>query len=206
MVLVLGLAVLVLLFAEHRDAAGLRAVSKLGASTSFLALAWGGGAMDSSYGQAVFVALLLSWIGDACLLSKADGVFKAGIFAFLLGHVGFCAAFVVIGIAPGWLGGGALLVSGIALAIDRWLYPQVTVDFKKAVRAYMFVISVMVSLALGAFGAGHSWLIPVGAAAFFLSDMTVAMDRFVKPRFINRVVGLPLYYGAQVLLALSVAG
>ncbi len=40
---------------------------------------------------------------------------------------------------------------------------------------------------------------------FYLSDLFVARERFVTSAFVNRLVGLPLYYGGQVLLALSVA-
>ena len=57
-----------------------------------------------------------------------------------------------------------------------------------------------VSLGLGA----HP-LVLAGAIAFYLSDLTVARDRFVTRGFENRIVGLPLYYTGQVLLALSVA-
>jgi hypothetical protein len=44
-----------------------------------------------------------------------------------------------------------------------------------------------------------------GAVAFYLSDLFVARDRFVVEGFTNRLVGLPLYYGGQYLLAFSVA-
>ena len=47
--------------------------------------------------------------------------------------------------------------------------------------------------------------IPLGAVAFFLSDLAVARDRFVAKGWVNRVWGLPLYYFGQVLLATSVA-
>ena len=43
-----------------------------------------------------------------------------------------------------------------------------------------------------------------GAIAFYLSDLFVARDRFLKNDFINRLVGLPLYYLGQFLLAFSV--
>jgi YhhN family len=40
---------------------------------------------------------------------------------------------------------------------------------------------------------------------FYLSDVTVALDRFVTGRrFVNRAIGLPLYYGGQFLLAYSI--
>jgi len=47
--------------------------------------------------------------------------------------------------------------------------------------------------------------IRAGAVLFWLSDLAVARDRFVRPGFVNPLVGLPLYYAAQLLLA-SAAG
>jgi uncharacterized membrane protein YhhN len=44
----------------------------------------------------------------------------------------------------------------------------------------------------------------IGALAFFLSDLSVARNRFVAPGFVNRLWGLPLYYAAQLLLASSI--
>jgi uncharacterized membrane protein YhhN len=72
--------------------------------------------------------------------------------------------------------------------------------------AYIVVISVMVVFAFGAFGDGSTWLIPAGAVLFFASDLFVARNQFVAPDRVNRMWGLPLYYLAQVLFALSVAG
>jgi hypothetical protein len=42
-----------------------------------------------------------------------------------------------------------------------------------------------------------------GAVAFYFSDVFVARDRFVKNEFINRLVGLPMYYAGQFLIAFS---
>jgi hypothetical protein len=44
----------------------------------------------------------------------------------------------------------------------------------------------------------------VGALSFYLSDIFVARYRFVKKEFMNRLIGLPLYYTGQFLLAFSV--
>jgi hypothetical protein len=44
----------------------------------------------------------------------------------------------------------------------------------------------------------------LGALLFAASDLAVARDQFVRPGLANRMVGLPLYYAAQVLLALAV--
>ena len=54
---------------------------------------------------------------------------------------------------------------------------------------------------------GSSWapiLIAVGAIAFTISDLFVARERFVQTGFANGAIGLPLYFGSQLLLAYSV--
>ena len=56
-------------------------------------------------------------------------------------------------------------------------------------------------------GAGASAADPrifAGALLFYLSDLSVARDRFVAPGFANGLVGLPLYYAAQLVLASTV--
>jgi uncharacterized membrane protein YhhN len=76
---------------------------------------------------------------------------------------------------------------------------------KIPVIAYIVVISVMVILAFGTINGARNWLIPIGATLFFVSDLFVARNRFVSPGIVNPSLGLPLYYTAQVLLALSVS-
>jgi uncharacterized membrane protein YhhN len=76
---------------------------------------------------------------------------------------------------------------------------------KVPVVAYVLVICAMVGTAWGAWQAGATWLIPVGAFAFLLSDLSVALDRFVGEKFVNRLWGMPLYFGSVVLIALTPA-
>jgi uncharacterized membrane protein YhhN len=73
------------------------------------------------------------------------------------------------------------------------------------VLAYMAVITAMVALAFGAVVRGGTPWIAIGAVGFYASDLSVARDQFVKPGFVNRVWGLPLYYVAQVVLACTAA-
>jgi uncharacterized membrane protein YhhN len=46
----------------------------------------------------------------------------------------------------------------------------------------------------------------IGAVLFAASDLTVARERFVHRSAWNRVVGLPMYYAGQLLIAWSIAG
>jgi uncharacterized membrane protein YhhN len=194
-----------LLVAEARGDRRLAAVCKPLASTGFVGTAVAAGALATPYGRAVLVALVLSWIGDVLLLSKRSGAFLGGLGSFLLGHVAFGVAFVLRGTEPLWALAALAVLLVPAIVVDRWLRPHVPADMKIPVRAYIVVITGMLALAVGTFGAGATPLILGGALAFYLSDLSVARDRFVEEAFVNRLWGLPLYYGAQLLLAATVA-
>jgi uncharacterized membrane protein YhhN len=92
-----------------------------------------------------------------------------------------------------------------ARLVDRWLQPHVPAKLRVPVRAYFVAISAMVACAFGTFGLAGGRVLLLGALMFFFSDLAVARDRFVAHGFVNRLWGLPLYYGGQLLLALSVA-
>jgi len=83
----------------------------------------------------------------------------------------------------------------------RGLASSLPADMAWPVRIYMIVIGLMSALACGVTAAGGPWAVAVGALAFTASDVSVARDRFVRHEFLNRAWGLPLYYGAQLLLA-----
>jgi uncharacterized membrane protein YhhN len=172
------------------------------ASTGFLATAVAAGALENVYGQTVFVALLLSWLGDVLLIPRGGGAwFRAGLGSFLLGHVAFSVAFGVRGLDPLVCALATLLLAAPAALALRWLRPHVPAAMRGPVWAYVAVISIMVVLAASTVGAQGRPLIAVGAAAFYVSDLAVARQRFVVRDFRNKLWGLPLYYGGQLLLA-----
>jgi uncharacterized membrane protein YhhN len=192
-------ALVVLLVGEKRNVT-LRNIAKPVASAGFVGVALSAGALDSTYGSWVFLGLMLGAAGDVLLLGVSRGAFVAGLAAFLLGHVAYVAAFVTVGLH----GPVALIVGSAAMVIGAfvfvWVYPHLERAMIAPVAAYIVVISTMVATAAAS-------VVPVvilASAAFYLSDLSVARDRFVAPGFINRVWGLPLYYGAQLLLAWSV--
>jgi hypothetical protein len=47
-------------------------------------------------------------------------------------------------------------------------------------------------------------LIIAGALCFYVSDIFIARHRFIKEEYLNRLLGLPLYYTGQFILAFSV--
>jgi uncharacterized membrane protein YhhN len=177
---------------------------KMVASTGFVAVALSVGALSTNYGRTVLIALVLSWMGDLLLTFESRRAFLGGLVVFLLGHVAYSVAFGRLGVDPVATALASALVVTIAIVVWRWLSPHVG-DMKLPVIGYVVVISVMVVLAFGTFGSGNTWLIPMGATLFFVSDLFVARNQFVTAVPVNRLWGLPLYYTAQVLLALSIA-
>ncbi len=181
------------------------AVAKLVASTAFIALALQAGALDSLYGKFILAGLALSWCGDMLLIGASEVHFLGGLVAFLLAHVAYVVAFVAHGYRRSWLIAAAIPVTIVAIAVWTWLAPYTTEHLSIPVRAYIAVISLMVVFAAGTRGAGGTWLIVAGATLFFLSDLSVGALRIVQTDVATYVIGLPLYYGGQVCLALSVS-
>lgn len=181
------------------------AVAKLVASSAFLAAAVSAGAFRSNYGRSIFTGLVFSWFGDMFLLGASQELFLAGLASFLLGHVAYIVAFAIRGINGKWSLAAVVPIAAVSLAVTLWLAPYVAPDMLIPVRAYTIVISLMVIAAIGTRGAAGPLLIPIGAALFFLSDLSVATMQFTEPTFPTYIWGLPFYYTGQFLLALSVA-
>jgi len=199
-----GACLTLLLLAEWRDWRAGVWVAKPLASLGFLGAAWAAGALDTAYGRWVMVALVLSFAGDVLLIPAARVSFLAGLMSFLLGHLALAGAFFVRGVAWVWVAASAVAVLPAASLALRWLRPHVEAAMRMPVLAYVAVISTMVLLAAGTAGVGPRPAILVGALAFYLSDLAVARQRFVARTFWNKSWGLPLYYGAQLVLASTV--
>lgn len=201
-----AIALIGLLAAEARGARPGIYVAKPLASAGFVGAAVAAGALGSGYGRAVLAALVLSWLGDVLLMSSRSAVFLAGLGAFLLAHGGYGAAFVLRGQDPMAAAGALAVLSAPALAVAWWLRPRLPAEMRLPVFLYIGVITVMVALAVGTVAAGAPWVLLAGAVAFYLSDLSVANDRFVREDFGNRLWGLPLYYAAQLCFAWTVRG
>jgi len=197
-------AVAALLYAEVR-APRQRRLPKMAASSAFLAVAFAVGGLDTTFGVIMIVGLLLSWFGDLFLSYNGRTPFVAGLAAFLAGHIAYVAAFAERGLGE-QLFVPLLGMVVVAIPIARWLLPTVPAELKIPVIAYMAVITTMVATAVSTNAADADWRILVGAIAFYLSDLGVARDRFAWPGLINRMVGLPLYFGGQLLLAWAAGG
>lgn len=205
-ILLCALAVAGLLAAERRHSQRGKWIAKPLASMAFVATALASGALASTYGLLVLAGLLLCLLGDVLLIPAGRArAFRAGVFAFLAGHVAFGAAFLTQPLSPSWAAGAAACLGVAFWLVWRWLRSSLQPDMRGPVLAYLVVIGAMSTLAIAWAGAGGPWTVAVGALAFAASDVSVARDRFVHEEFFNRAWGLPLYYCAQLLIALSPA-
>jgi uncharacterized membrane protein YhhN len=199
-------AVAGLLVAERRGSRAGLWLTKPVASLAFLWVALAAGALESTYGRWVLLGLALCLAGDVLLIPhERRAAFRAGLFAFLAGHVAFSVAFLTRPIDPFGLAVAAVVLGLALAAVLRWLSPSVPADMVLPVRAYMLVIGAMSALACGVVAAGGPLAIAAGALAFTASDVSVARDRFVRHEFLNRAWGLPLYYAAQLAIATTPA-
>ncbi len=162
----------------------------------------------SSYYQFFLVGFLFCLAGDVCLALPQKKMFLAGLISFLLGHAFYIFAFFTVAQISRWTWVGALVVFIISGSVYSWLRPRLG-SMKGPVLVYVIVISVMFSGAWSVLGESNLTLLGrimvfVGALSFYFSDVFVARDRFLKKESLNRLIGLPMYYAGQFLLAFSV--
>ena len=160
------------------------------------------------YFKFVFVGLILGLVGDVCLALPGLNAFRVGLVVFLAGHILYILAFAILTRRMDWINPVNILIIAISGGVYLWLLPHLG-KMLVPVTFYIAVISVMVAGAWAAFRNSGvrrlgAWFILVGAVLFYVSDIFVAHQRFVMEQFYNRLIGLPLYYTAQFLLAFSV--
>ena len=205
-VILTGVACGTLLLAERASSVLGIWLSKPLAAAAYIGAALAVGALASTYGRLILVALCFSWLGDVLLIpNERPKLFLAGIASFLLAHVVFGLAFWVHGVELLPLAGFGILGAGGAILALGWLRPHLSGLFRFAVPVYVVIIMAMVSLGFSAALAGGAVSIGLGALLFSISDVAVARDRFVTASFRNALWGLPLYFAAQLLLASTAA-
>ena len=197
----LAAAVAALLVAIHRGATGVATAAKISASFLFLLLAALRFTAGDPFDRCMIAALFACAIGDVLLLGSRT--FDLGLGAFLLGHLGFAAAFALRLHPAHWHPTILTLLLVLAGVVAAWLWSHLG-RRRIPVLLYIAAITLMVwGAASLAIAGALSWWTSLGAALFMVSDIWVARQRFVRASFLNRAVGLPMYYGGQVLLALA---
>lgn len=161
------------------------------------------------YFRYILGGLIFCFLGDVLLALASAVAFRIGLVFFLIGHVGYSLGFFFIGTADWRIFFGVVpaVLSG-AIVYGR-LRPHLG-SMYLSVMAYMVAISVMLIAATGVL-LSSEWsimgrlMILAGALLFYLSDLLVARNRFIREQYANRLIGLPMYYCAQFLIAFSLS-
>lgn len=183
------------------------------ASLAFVCLGLLGAARaGGAYAWLTWIGLILGAAGDVllqfmdCRPKDRESFFRAGLGAFLIGHVFYIVAFALLGRVTGW----AVLLAAVLFAALFLLQFPARMDLKGQkvpVYAYAAVISVMTAFAVLSFGAGaRGALVGLGGILFLVSDAILALIFFSPIREKSLPTwNLITYYAAQILLALSIA-
>lgn len=146
-------------------------------------------------------ALVFSLAGDVLLMLPYD-LFVAGLSSFLVGHVCYIAGLTRHGGSGSTVALAALAVAVIATVPASRILPAVkrrSPALLAPVAAYMVVISTMVATA----AATGVALAACGAVLFWVSDASIAWDRFVQPWSWARTWIMVTYHLGQAALVLS---
>ncbi|MGA2958883.1 MAG: lysoplasmalogenase family protein [Thermodesulfobacteriota bacterium] len=138
---------------------------------------------------------------------RTGRIFQVGLIAFLLGHLFYIFSFLSRMKFSLWISSDTFIIFAVSAMIFLWLRPYLK-SMLGPVLVYIVVISLMLCGAWAVFQKSpfpvlERTFIFTGAFCFYLSDIFVARDRFIKPEYLNRLIGLPLYYLGQFLLAFS---
>jgi uncharacterized membrane protein YhhN len=147
-------------------------------------------------------ALVFSLGGDVFLMLPGN-YFIPGLGSFLVAHVFYIALFRQ---GQGWFPSKRALVA--VLAVGALMYGIVWGGLndpvlKIAVAAYVVVISLMASQAIGratVLSDAPAWRVALGACIFMVSDSLIAINKFVAPVELSSLWILATYYLAQVLI------
>jgi uncharacterized membrane protein YhhN len=196
-----------LLWAEKKESIPGKLATKPLLSALFILTAWFAPWPVPTLARWVMLGLILSWIGDVCLVFYARPLFMGGLAAFLSGHICYAVGFLGHGTLPPLAVAGVGLLAAAGVKIFFWLKPHLG-PMAGPVIAYIVVITTMVTGAMALFASPRyppaaRWLVLAGALLFYASDLLVARDRFVAKGFANHLYGLPMYYTAQFFFAFS---
>jgi len=95
--------------------------------------------------------------------------------------------------------------------VGVWMWPKIPTKMYSLVVPYTIMISIMVALSPAGSGTLFNGIHDkkcllriVGSVLFYASDICVAREKFVESSIYNRVVGLPLYFLAQIIIAAAI--
>ena len=133
----------------------------------------------------VSLALLGAWAGDIALLSHSKKAFMTGLVSFLLGHLAMIMAIVTLLSEVSSILWTSIIATKLIIALGAFAYLRPHLgQLQVPVLVYCLVLASKGIVAIGLawhVGGFWAWCLAAGALVFMVSDLTLAINRFVKP-------------------------
>jgi uncharacterized membrane protein YhhN len=179
------------------------AIGKPGATLALLLLV--GIPPVAPFGWLIAGGILFSVVGDIALLGDGDREFLVGTAAFLIAHVFYSAAFLGVASWTRFPAASLAVVAFSAVLVTR-LWPALG-KMRIPVAIYAAAITVMVIAAFAAWrGPLPRWAAAsaaLGSLLFYLSDASLAWNRFRRPLPHAGIITLTSYWAGQIGIALA---
>ena len=162
------------------------------------------GRPESTFARWITAGIALSVIGDIALLWNSDRAFIVGLVAFLLGHVSYIIGFLGIAAWSPHVAGVAIATIAASVILLRAIWKGAAA-MHAATIAYAAVITTMVVTAWATVG-GPLLMAPyaaVGAVLFYISDASLALNRFRKPIPHAAFWAMGVYWLGQLGIAIA---
>jgi uncharacterized membrane protein YhhN len=186
---------------------GLRRLALVTKPLTTLLLLFIVGRPSSAFSGLVWAGLIASAAGDAALLGNGSTAFMIGLGCFLLAHLTYVVAFATMGSWSGASWAGLALVGVATPILLRVLWPRVG-SLRIPVAVYAGALSAMVVAAFSTLGGGlpGAAAAAAGAVLFYISDSSLAIDRFVRPIRHGSFLSVGVYWLGQLGIAIAARG
>ena len=164
------------------------------------------GRPETTFARWITAGIALSVIGDVALLGNGDRAFMLGLVAFLLAHVAYVIAFLGVAVWSPHVAIAAVVIVAASVLLLRAIW-EGAAGLHAATIAYAAVISAMVVSAWATVG-GPLLMAPyaaVGAVLFYISDASLALNRFRRPLPHSALLAMGVYWLGQLGIAIAAA-
>jgi alkenylglycerophosphocholine hydrolase len=155
----------------------------------------------------VAFGIVFSIIGDALLVNQGDKAFFAGTAAFLTAQLLYAAAFWTLRSHEHPVTPVAIVVVVVSALLVANLWRPAGA-MRPAIVVYAVAITMMVGTALGTIGGRLSPIAALlaagGAVLFYISDATLAWNKFRRPLPYPSVLTMGVYWIGQIGIVLAI--
>jgi uncharacterized membrane protein YhhN len=158
----------------------------------------------TAFARWVAIGIVLSVVGDTALLWSSNRAFIVGLAAFLLAHISYVVAFAGVAVWSPHVAVVAVVMAIVTTLLLRAIWPGAA-GLHVPVVLYGTVITTMVVTASATLG-GPLALAPaaaLGAPIFYVSDSSLALNKFRRPIPHAALLTLGVYWLGQLGIAIA---